>query len=185
MESSKQRIVVVSRVLRLLSIIGMLCIPVVIGLIWLLGSEPFLLSGETAHYLLPHGVGFEQGLLDTRMRLLGMAISMIPGAVAMLGLWHLAKLFACFSRMQIFTGQTVRHFRLFATTVLVHGLINPVAGALLSLATSIGNAPGQRFVSVTLGDAEIVSIFLGIVLIVIAWVMEQGRLITEEHQQIV
>jgi hypothetical protein len=40
-------------------------------------------------------------------------------------------------------------------------------------------------VSITAGDGELTAILLGAVLLVVARVMEQGRRLAEEHEQIV
>lgn len=185
MANRSSRIVSYSRTLRAICIIGFAAIPIALGSIWFLGSEAFLLSREPTQYLVPHGVGFEAGLLDPSLRLLGFVISMIPGALAMWALWHLAKLFGCFARLQFFTADTVRSFRVFAMAVLLTGLARPLAGGLMSFVTTVGNSPGNRYLSLTAGDSEMTAIFLGFVLLVVAWVMEQGQRIAEENEQIV
>ena len=179
------RIVAYSRILRLASLLG--CAAVLLGTagIWFFGSEAFLRSGEPAQYLIPHGVGFEAGLLSPTLRLLGFAISLIPGGLAMWALWQLAMLFGCFSRLRFFTAASVRHFRLFALAVLLTGFARPLAGGLMSVATTMMNSPGNRYLSFTVGDSELTAVFLGFVLLVVAWVMEQGQRIVEENQQII
>lgn len=184
-DRNSDRIVTYSRALRVICTVAFAAIPSALGAMWVFGTEAFLLSGEPAQYLVPPGVGFESGLLDPTLRVLGFAISMIPAGLAMWALWHLAGLFGCFARLQFFTAHSVRHFRTFAAAVLLTGLARPLAGALMSLATTMGNAPGNRYLSITAGDSELTAIFLGFVLLVVAWVMEQGQRIAEENEQIV
>lgn len=179
------RIVSFSRVLRVLCLIGCVVVPLSLAAMWWLGSEAFLLSGAPGHYAVPHGVGFEPGLLDPTLRLLGFGISMIFGGVMVFACWQLAMLFGCFSRLEFFTADSVRRFRLFALAVLLTGVARPLAGALMSVVTTAGNAPGNRYVSLTAGDSELTAIFLGFVLLVVAWVMEQGQRIADENQQII
>lgn len=184
-DTRSAKIVAYSRILRGACVIGFVAIPLLLGAIWILGSEKFLLSGEPSFYLVPHGVGFEAGLLDPMLRLIGFAISMISGGLTMWALWHLAKLFGCFARLQFFTSDSVRSFRVFATAVLLTGIARPLSGGLMSLATTIGNAPGNRYLTLTAGNSELTAVFLGLVLLVVALVMEQGQQISEENQQIV
>ncbi|MCB1684687.1 MAG: DUF2975 domain-containing protein [Pseudomonadales bacterium] len=184
-EANSTRIVTYSRVLRGVCAIGFALVPLLLGGMWFLGSEAFLLSGEAAYYLVPHGVGFEVGRLTPALRLAGFMISMIPGGLTMWALWHLAKLFGCFSRLQFFTSDSVRSFRVFATAVLLTGVARPLAGGLMSMATTFGNAPGNRYLSFTAGNSELTAVFLGFVLLVVALVMEQGQRISEENQEII
>lgn len=179
------RIVTYSRLLRGACVIGFVLVPTVLAGMWVLGGEKFLLSGEAAYYLVPHGVDFEAGLLTPTVRLLGFLISMIPGGLAMWALWHLAKLFGCFAGLQFFTSESVRSFRMFATAVLLTGIARPLAGGLMSVATTFGNAPGNRYLSFTAGNSELTAVFLGFVLLVVALVMEQGQRISEENQEII
>ncbi len=180
-----QRIARLSRIMKGLCLLGFVGIPALLAAVWAFGSEAFLRSGEPAFYLVPHGVSFELGRLDAGLRWAGFAVSMLPGCVMMLGLWHLSQLFADFRRLDLFTADSVRHFRWFALTVLASGLVKPLAGALMSVVTSYGNTAGQRNLSVTAGDAELTAIFVGLVLLVIAWVLEQGRRIAEENREFV
>lgn len=184
-ESKGTKITRVSLTLRILSWLGLLGTPSVVGIVWFAGSESLLLSGEATHFLIPHGASFESGRLDLPMRFNGFLISMIPGLVTMYGFLHLARLFERFARLEFFTVDTVRHFRIFATTVVAVGILMPLSGALLSLATSLGNSPGNTLISVTAGDSELATIFLGCVMLVIAYVMEQGKRLADDYQGIV
>jgi hypothetical protein len=174
-----------SRLLRGVCLGVVLLVPVAFAALWAFGDEHFLLSGEPVEYGVPHGVAFEPGRLGVGLRLAGFAISMIPGGLVAWAAWQLAGLFGEFARMNFFTTDTVRRLRLFEVAVLATGLARPFAGALMSLATSVGNVPGNRHVSITAGDGELTAILLGAVLLVVARVMEQGRRLAEEHEQIV
>ncbi|MGE0624197.1 MAG: DUF2975 domain-containing protein [Pseudomonadales bacterium] len=185
MDSDSVRIVAYSRALRAACIVGFVALPLGLAAIWFLGSETFLRSGEPAQYLVPHGVGFEPGTLSPTLRLLGFGVSMIPGALAMFALWQLARLFGCFSRLQFFTADSVRSFGLFGLAVMLTGLARPLSSGLMSVVTTMTNSPGNRYLSITAGDSELTALFLGTVLLVIAWVMEQGQRISEENQQII
>ena len=72
----------------------------------------------------------------------------------MYGFLHLARLFQHFARFEFFTADTVRHFRIFATTVVAVGILKPLSGALLSVATSIGNDPGKVCVAAGVKDGQ-------------------------------
>lgn len=184
-DSDSIRIVRYSRMLRGLCFLAFVGLPAGLASMWFFAGEAFLRSGAPVQYLVPHGVGFDAGRLDPTLRLLGFAVSMVPGALAMWALWNLATLFGCFSRLEFFTARSVRCFRLFATAVLLTGLARPLASGLMSVVTTLGNAPGNRYLAFTMGDSELTAMFLGVVLLVVARVMEQGQKISEENQQFV
>jgi hypothetical protein len=46
----------------------------------------------------------------------------------------------------------------------------------------MGNPPGQRIVSIGFGSSEFMTLVVAGIIFVIAWVMDEGRIITEEQQ---
>ena len=74
---------------------------------------------------------------------------------------------------------------IFASMILLIGVLYPVSGGLLSLVTTFNNPPGSRFIAIEAGDAEVASLFLGAVLLVIAWVMEQGKHLADENRHFI
>lgn len=186
MEPVKQnRIAVISQRFAFICLIGILLLPLIPVLIWGLGSEKFLLSGEAYLYLVPKGVSFDRGLLTPEVRLAGFVISMIPMTVVISGLWQLRKLFIRFSKMEVFSCGTVRQMRLVALHLIAIGTIMPMSGALMSLATSFSNPPGLRVISITLGGGELASLFIGAVFLAISWVLVEGKKLADENQQFV
>ena len=142
------------------------------------------MSGAPAHYLIPHGISI-QGDVTVSIRLFGFIASMIPNLFLMLGVWHLKVLFSHFCKLEFFTSDTTRRMKGFGMAVLVYGLVYPVSGGLLSLATSFQNPPGSRVIAITAGDHELMTLFLGGVILVIAWVMGEGKRLSDEIKQFV
>ena len=79
-------------------------------------------------------------------------------------------------------GQQAQHALMrFAWTVLAGALALPFTRALMSVAASMGNPPGQRFVTLGLYWHDGLLVLLGVVLVSIAHVMLQARRIADEN----
>jgi hypothetical protein len=51
-----------------------------------------------------------------------------------------------------------------------------------SVLFSAGNPPGSRVLKVGLSSAEITTLMVGGIVLIIAWVMDEGRILTEEKE---
>ena len=117
--------------------------------------------------------------------LLAFAVTMLPGGVAMWGFGRLRRLFGLYAVGTIFAAENARCLRGFAVSVIVLALLEPVARALLSVVLSMHNPPGQRVLELSIGWSQVPTLFLGLVLLVIAWIMDEGRVMAEDQAQIV
>jgi len=177
------------KAVRLASILYYCCaasfilIPLVVASIWFFGDASFLESGEPAQYLVPLGVEVH-GALSLKMRLAGFAVSMLPNALIMFGIWQLRSLFQCFRQLQFFTFDTTRHMKAFGLSVLLYAFAYPLAGGVLSLVlTVLKGEPG--LVSITAGHHELMSLFVGAVMLAVASMMSEGKRISDEIEQFV
>ena len=116
---------------------------------------------------------------------IGFAISMIPGGLVMFAAWRLRSLFRSYADGRVFTGGTARCLRDFALSIILLAVAKPVATTLLSVTLTFTNPPGQRMLSLQLGSADLTTLFIGCVFLVIAWIMEEARKIAEEQAQII
>ena len=115
----------------------------------------------------------------------GYLASMIAGAVVVYGVWQLRALFALYRRGLIFTSDNILRLRRFALAVLALTFASPLSNTLVILALTLGNPPGQRFLSIGISSSQLVTLFIGAVFLVIAWVMDEGRELAEDQAQIV
>jgi hypothetical protein len=110
-----------------------------------------------------------------RVQLLG-AISSLPGAILHVLLFlQLVKLFGLWERGIILEDANVHCFHKMGTLYLVSTVAAIVMMPVRSLALSIENPPGQRAISIGLDSDDIRTLFLGIFLWLLAYVLEQGR----------
>ncbi len=64
-------------------------------------------------------------------------------------------------------------------------LIKPISGALTSVLATITRPEGERVLSIGLSNAEVSTLFLGGLLLVIAWVLGEATRIEDENRSFV
>lgn len=114
--------------------------------------------------------------LDLAARWRTALVSLLPVGCGLYALRQLWTLFGEYLRGDVFGLKAQRTLMRFAWTVLAGALALPFARALMSVAASLGNPPGQRFVTLGLYWHDGL-----LVLVSIAHVMLQARCLAEEH----
>lgn len=138
--------------------------------------SPEGLAGETAGLL-----GMPSQPLDEAARWRTALVSLLPVACGLYALRQLWLLFGEYLRGRVFHQAAQRALVRFAWTVLAGALALPFARALISVAASMGNPPGQRFVTLSLYWHDGLLVLLGLVLVSIAHVMLQAQRIADEN----
>ena len=110
---------------------------------------------------------------------------MIPSLVMAYGLYRLRKMFVAFARDVIFNPEPILHLKAFGIALLAQTLIKPVTGALTSVLATFHRPEGERVLSIGLSNAEASTLFLGGLIIVIAWVLGEAVRIDAENRSIV
>lgn len=113
--------------------------------------------------------------------LLGFAAAMIPGAVAMYGMWVLARLFKLYSQGSIFRKDNVQCFRSLSRVMLLWFVASIVSVPIRSVVLTLHHAKGERCLELSLGSADLTALLVGLVVGVIAWVMDEARKMQEEQ----
>ncbi len=177
--SNLNRIQRVSRIMRVCCTITAFAIPVVLATMWATFSAWAPTHPEFVHI---------RPLADPMpvpSLLLGFAISLIPGGISILAFWRLRALFGLYEQGQIFTAGSIRSLRGFAIAIILFAIAKPLANALLSMALTLSNPPGQKMLAISVGSSDLTTAFIGCVFLIIAWTMDEGRELAEEQAQIV
>ncbi len=140
--------------------------------------EPLVTVNTTPTPVAPHQ-------LPAMLQLAGFAASLLPLAALLYGLANIRKLFAYYMEGVIFSLEQVRLFRNIAKVIILWVVFSVLYDSVKSILFSLGNPPGQRVVSIGFGTEEISTLVVGLIAFLIAWVMEEGRLIDEENRLIV
>ena len=118
-------------------------------------------------------------------RILGFTISMVPVALLMWGLLHLRALFGLFRKAVFFSEANARLLHKFAMMLFFSTLASPIARALVSVALTINNPPGQRAVVVNIETGDLNSLFVATVFLAVAWVMREAHALAQENAEFV
>ena len=123
--------------------------------------------------------------LDGWQKVATMAVMMIPSFVLAYGIYRLRKMFGAFAHNSIFNAATIGHLKAFGIALLIQTLISPLTGAASSALATFNRPEGERFISIGLSNADAHTLFLGGLIIVIAWVLGEAARIDDENRSFV
>ena len=92
----------------------------------------------------------------------------------------LQKLFSLYKEGEIFSFKHVKLFKKCATSLLLWVIFSILYESSKSVIFSISNPPGERILTLGISSSEITTILVGVTVFVLAWVMDEGRVLNEE-----
>lgn len=114
---------------------------------------------------------------------IGLLTSLLCTVPTWLGLFFLRAAFKNYIRGQIFVFENAKSYQklgwLFFLSAL---LIQPLAGLGMTLVATLSNPPGHRYITLSFGTPNLETIFCGIILIIISWVMLEGHRLQSEQE---
>lgn len=179
------RIERVSRVLQFIFKASLVLLPIITVLSWVFYEDLIALGGmQSVNDVALSGLNIPE-TLPTVSRMLAMAVSMIPMVIDMLTLFFLYKLFGIYAEGRVFTSSSVGYIRRIGITLLIGQALHPVHEALLTLALTFTNPPGQRMIHIGFSSANFSEILIAVMIIVVAWIMDEGRRLSEEQALVI
>ncbi|HXA48095.1 MAG TPA: DUF2975 domain-containing protein [Burkholderiaceae bacterium] len=121
------------------------------------------------------------GQIDLQQRLLAMAASALPTAVAMFIFARLARLFSLYRHGQIFTAQVVQTIRQLGFAIIVAQFSDLIFQLLCSIVLTWHNGVGHRQVTVGFSFTHCELLFFAAIVILSSWVMDEGRRLQAEQ----
>ena len=82
----------------------------------------------------------------------------------------------------IFSFDHVNIFKRTSKALILWVCLSIIYESAKSILFSLGNPPGQRTVSIGFTSQEIITLVVAGIVYIIAWVMNEGRIIAEEQQ---
>jgi hypothetical protein len=156
-------------------------IPSPIGVGYADGTPPFDLWKSIDFQMIPPNLP-ELASLKPHVKFLGFLINLIPLFFCMMVLYFLIGLFKLYEQMQIFSEKNVSYIRKIGWTILISQMVNPFYQALMTFTLTFNNPVGQRFVALNFSSGHLTAIFTGLLLILISWIMDEGRKLQEEQK---
>ncbi len=120
--------------------------------------------------------------LSIKLQIAGFAVSLLPLSALMYGLANIRKLFSFYKKGIIFSFEHVGIFRNTARALVLWVISSIAYESAKSVIFSAGNPPGSRTLEVGFSSGDITALLVGAIVFVIAWVMDEGRILAEENR---
>jgi Protein of unknown function (DUF2975) len=172
-----RRITVISRRLKLTCTGLIFCLPVLCAIFWALFNEIYAMVPMIS---LPVRLGHE---LPAHTRIFAFLTDLLPLSVTIYALMKLKVLFALYESGHIFTEDNVRCFRSLGRALMIWVACDIVSRSLLGIVLTLDNPPGKRLLVLGMDGGDFTGLFVGTVVLIISWVMEEARKMQEDHPQ--
>jgi Protein of unknown function (DUF2975) len=173
------RITKLSRRLKFICIGLVFILPVLCAVFWVLFNRIYAIMPMIS---LPVRLDHD---LTALTRLLAFLSDLLPLSAMIFGLLKLKALFSLYEKGHIFTKANVNCYRSLGRTLMVWVGCDIVNRALLGIVLTLDRGPGQRRLVIGLDGNDFAGIFVGIVILIIAWIMDEARKIQEDQALII
>ena len=112
---------------------------------------------------------------------LAFLVSLIPLGVALYGLFTLRALFKLYEKAVIFSAENVKCYRRLGYAFIAWVIANALFAPLISLVITFNNPPGQRALVAQFGIMDATNLIIGAVILLISWVMNEGRKLEDDQ----
>ncbi len=157
---------------------GIVIAPVYYGFYWLLINDimyPLVTVNTSSTPIVSYQLPIE-------MQTIGFISSLLPLTVLVYILLNLRKLFYFYKDGIIFSFEHVILLKKIAKLLSIWVILSIVYESAKSVLFSFGNPVGERVVSVGFGSEELTVIIVSAFVYIIAWIMDEGRVLAEENQ---
>lgn len=162
------------------SLVVMVLIPLGYGLAWAglfpLG-EPMGVRGAMAFILRP-----ETGAAE---KLLGFSLCMIPQAALLYGLWRLRQMFLGIRGGLVHAPDAALQMRGFARALLAYAILAFFISAPLMALITWHNPPGERMISLSIGEGDLQVYFLIALFYTLAHILAEAIRLARENAEFV
>jgi hypothetical protein len=129
-----------------------------------------------------HSAPLIQHKLPIGLQLLGFVASLLPLSALTYGIFNVRKLFSFYKGGVMFSLEHVGIFKSTAKALLLWVFLSIIYESVKSVLFSAGNPPGSRVLEVGFSSGEVTTLMVGGIVFVIAWVMDEGRILIEEKE---
>ena len=119
--------------------------------------------------------------LDGFQRLLGFLISLLPLAAEVFAIVTIMRLLKLYREGIIFSAAHVLLFKRLGQTLICYGIAGIFHTTGLGLVMTMNNPPGQRMLTLGMGSEDVSLFVVAAIVLMLSWVMEEGRKQAEEQ----
>lgn len=170
------------KIFKILFIVLFIITPVISVLMWMFyNSLPDLIRIQMMkEYLVtvPVNMAMDQ-------RVLASIAALAVSGISMAGFYILIKLFSLYEKGIIFSRDNVICYRKLGYLIIISMIAGIVQNSAMSVIISLHNLPGQRIITLCLSSSDIALGIIGMIVVLISWIMDAGRELSDEQQYIV
>ena len=145
----------------------------------------FAVDAWLQHHLAIRGLQIPIGETGGPKFAFAFLVETIPLAIELFVLYWIYQLFDCYRRGEVFAVSTIDRFRALARMLFLYTIVNPLAGAAVSVIVTTGRPGEPRMLVLGFGAPEIAALITGGVLAAIGWVMVEAKRLADDNTQIV
>ena len=108
--------------------------------------------------------------------------SMLTGGAVMYVFSRLSRLFDLYARGEFFGPGNVAYYRSIGYGLIIQQALSLPEGGLLALALTWNNPVGERIFTLGVDDANVSLVVVGLMIILVSRIMDEGRKMSEEQQ---
>lgn len=149
-------------------------IPIVVLVYWAFFNQ----LPEGFHAELPVQPG---QVLSLTQKIFGGLVSLLPLSVVIYGLVTLKALFRLYAKGIMFSIENVKYFRRLGYALIAWVMANTLYTPLISLVVSSTSPHGERVLVAQFGITDLLTFLIGGIILVISWVMNEGRKLEDEQ----
>jgi hypothetical protein len=172
----------ISAKFRIVFQLAFIFVPLIDCVIWIFYEK---LPYDVTVTLLPHTLNLNSININPTTKTLACLVSLLQVMVIWFALYQLVKLFRNYERGDIFSLANVGHYRKLGYTVFAWVFANKLVEALMSVVLTFQNPAGQRQLVISLGSTDLIGFAIGGLIILIAWIMNEGHKLNEEQALII
>lgn len=177
-----QRIRAVSRRFKKICTGLIILLPLIEAVFWIYFNQIYTQTPLGSMTPLPVHVDHD---ISARSRFLAFLAGLPTMGATIFGLVRLKSLFQLYEDGLIFTELNVRCYRGLGRTLIAWAGCDVVRFSLLAIALTIENPPGQRVVTLGIDSGELAAVFVGLIVLLVSWVMDEARRLQEDQALII
>lgn len=119
-------------------------------------------------------------VINSLSKAIGFSISLFSTALVMLLFYRLGKLFKNYQMGVVFSEENIRCYKKLGKYLFLFPFVDFISTGLMTVGFSFQNPTGERYLGLTLQMSNMLPIIIGLVIVGIAYVMQEAHQLEEE-----
>ncbi len=120
--------------------------------------------------------------LSVNLQIIGFISSLLPLSALIYGIIHIKKLFSFYQEGITFSLEQVILFKKVSKALVLWIVFSIIYESIKSILFSWNNPVGEGLVTISFDASQLGILTMSIVILVIAWIMDEGRILSEENK---